>query len=673
METKLKSEEIVQLLNNLPGMLYRCRYDKNWTMEFLSDGCESLTGYKKDELLYNKKVTYASLIHIEDNDWIYETVTNALDQHKFFSYEYRIIDKSGNLKWVWEQGIGIYDEDDNIIHIEGFITDITSQKELSDKLKKELYQKDKELLINLSLLNEYKKAVDESAIVTKTDPQGIITYANNEFTKISGYKREEVLGRPHNLVRHPQNPKALFETLWSTIQNKRIWKGVLKNKDKYGKSYYVKTTIVPILDFEGNIKEFMAIRHDVTDLILQEKKIKFQITDHLTQLPNRQKLLEDLEGDYEYKLAIINIERFKEVNEYYGFAVGDKLLIELAGLLLKLTKDTDIRLYKLSGDEYALLSNELIDKDSFKNFILNIIKKIKRSSFILGEYKLNIDVIAGASMQKNYYINAEMATNYAKEVKKEFIFFDDYTEIKEQLINNVNWTQKLKKSIENDHVQVFAQPIICNKENCIAKYECLVRIVEDTGDIISPVHFLNIAKKSKLYPNLTRIVIDKAIEHFKNDDSHFSINLSLEDILDNETLEFLENKLKLYNGVADRLVLEIVEDEGIENYNEVSSFIEKMKHLGCKIAIDDFGTGYSNFDYLMKLNVDYVKIDGSIIKNIHHDKNAQIVTELIVDFAQRLNIETIAEFVHNEEVQKTVSQMGVDYSQGFHLGKPEQI
>jgi EAL domain-containing protein (putative c-di-GMP-specific phosphodiesterase class I) len=120
-------------------------------------------------------------------------------------------------------------------------------------------------------------------------------------------------------------------------------------------------------------------------------------------------------------------------------------------------------------------------------------------------------------------------------------------------------------------------------------------------------------------------------------------------------------------------VLEIVEDEGIENYNEVSFFIETMKFLGCKIAIDDFGTGYSNFDYLMKLNVDFIKIDGSIIKNIAHDYNAKVVTELIVDFAQRLNIQTIAEFVYNKEVLDTVSKMGVNYSQGFYLEKPKQI
>jgi len=335
MEYTLEQNEIELLLNRLPGMLYRCRYDKDWTMEFLSDGCEELTGYKKEDMLYNKKITYASLIAKNDSDMVYEAVTKALNENRPFSYEYKITTKNGSLKWVWEQGLGIYDKDGNIVHIEGFITDITSQKEQRDKLEQELNQKDEELIINLSLLNEYKKAVDVSAIVTKTNLQGIITYVNDEFSRVSGYSREEAIGQPHNIVRHPKVRKSLFENLWKTILSKKIWKGVIKNRTKKGETYYVKSFIVPILDYKGNIKEFMAIRHNVTDLILQEKRIKFQITDHLTQLPNRQKLLEDLQEDKGFKLAILNIEKFKEINEYYGFDTGDKLLVDLSVLLSK--------------------------------------------------------------------------------------------------------------------------------------------------------------------------------------------------------------------------------------------------------------------------------------------------------------------------------------------------
>ncbi len=143
----------------------------------------------------------------------------------------------------------------------------------------------------------------------------------------------------------------------------------------------------------------------------------------------------------------------------------------------------------------------------------------------------------------------------------------------------------------------------------------------------------------------------------------------VEDILNRETMKFLQDQIEIYQ-IGGQLILEIVESEGIENYEQVSRFITWMQGMGCRIAIDDFGTGYSNFDYLMRLNVDIIKIDGSIIRNIDQDRNAQVVTELVVSFAQRLGIETIAEFVHSKEVLDTVTDMQIDYSQGFYLAEP---
>ena len=673
MDSNLQNVPVENLINKLPGMLYRCKFDSNWTMLFVSDGCDMLTGYKQEELINNKIASYASLIHKDDEDWIFKVVTNAIKEKKTFNFEYRIMTKNGEIKWVWEQGVAIFDDNGEVKYLEGFITDITSHKKDNDKLKEELNKKDKELLINLALLDEYKKAVDESAIVTKTDTKGVITYVNKEFCRISGYTKEEVIGKSHNIVRHPQNPKSLFEQLWKDISEKKIWKGIIKNRSKTHKTYYVQTVIFPILSYDGNIQEYIAIRHDVTDLILQEKKIKFQTTDSMTKLPNRQKLMEDLEEQDDLKLAILNIEKFREINEYYGFDIGDRLLIELSSTFSSYLKQYDAILYKLPGDEFAVLASKKTVKDEFKKMISSLLLMIRDMDFEIGKFKFNIRLISGVSMQKNYFINAEMATNYAKVTNKNLVFFEDNLNIKDQLIDNIKWTKKIKKAIEEDRIVVFAQPIVSNKTNTINKYECLVRMIDEDGTIISPFQFLTIAKRSRLYTSITKIVVEKSIEYFKDKDVDFSINLTLDDILNLHVIDFLIEKINNNQGIGKRLILEIVEDEGIENYSQVSNFIEIMKSFGCKIAIDDFGTGYSNFDYLMRLNVDFIKIDGSIIKNIDHDKNAKIVTELIVDFAKRLNIETIGEYVHKEEVLETLKNMDVDYSQGFYLGKPEQL
>jgi c-di-GMP phosphodiesterase len=142
--------------------------------------------------------------------------------------------------------------------------------------------------------------------------------------------------------------------------------------------------------------------------------------------------------------------------------------------------------------------------------------------------------------------------------------------------------------------------------------------------------------------------------------------------MNKSTIEFIKSKL-INKSISSRVIFEIVESEGIDNFEEVSLFINEMKSFGCKIAIDDFGTGYSNFEYLMKLNVDYIKIDGSFIKNIDTCKQSLIITELILTFAKKQNIKTIAEFVHSKNVLDKISQLGIDYSQGYYLGEPKEI
>jgi EAL domain-containing protein (putative c-di-GMP-specific phosphodiesterase class I) len=235
-------------------------------------------------------------------------------------------------------------------------------------------------------------------------------------------------------------------------------------------------------------------------------------------------------------------------------------------------------------------------------------------------------------------------------------------------------TKILKDAIAEDRIVVFKQPIVCNRKkpsDTIKKYECLIRIKEKDGSFISPYLFLDIAKKIKLYPKLTRAMIQKSFEYFKDKNCDFSINLTLDDILNETTVRFIKYKLDSSN-IAHHVIFEIVETEGIDNFEEVSLFIKSMKEYGCKIAIDDFGTGYSNFNYLMKLNVDFIKIDGSFIKNIDTDIPSQVLTELIVLFAKKQNIKTIAEFVHSPDILGKVKSLDIDFSQGYFLGEPQE-
>jgi len=191
----------------------------------------------------------------------------------------------------------------------------------------------------------------------------------------------------------------------------------------------------------------------------------------------------------------------------------------------------------------------------------------------------------------------------------------------------------------------------------------------DDGEVISPFFFLEAAKSRRHYASLTKRMIEKTFQAMIDKDVTVSINFTVEDIRDKGTISFFKQKLNEYQ-VADKIIIELTESEGIENYHEVAEFITSVKELGCRVAIDDFGTGYSNFMHLIHLNVDYLKIDGSIIQNIVTDKNSEIIVKTIVDFTYQLGIETIAEFVDSQELLDKVIELGIDYSQGYFLGKP---
>ncbi len=197
----------------------------------------------------------------------------------------------------------------------------------------------------------------------------------------------------------------------------------------------------------------------------------------------------------------------------------------------------------------------------------------------------------------------------------------------------------------------------------------LVRYIDEDGKVYSPFFFLEVAKRSRLYPEITKTVITKACKTFSNRDEKFSINLSIEDILNVSTIEFLIQEVKKYN-LERQLIVEILESEGIDNYGSVINVIENLKTNGVEIAIDDFGTGYSNFAYLISLDINTLKIDGSLVKDIDTNLSSKAIVKSIVSFAKELNIRTVAEFVSSENIYNVIKEIGVDYAQGYYLSEP---
>ena len=537
----------------------------------------------------------------------------------------------------------------------------------------------KDLKYSYNFLLEYKKAIDESSIVSKTDKNGLITFVNKKFCEISGYEEDELIGKSHNIVRHPSMTKEFFNNLWKTITNKEIFKGVIVNKKKNGTVYYVDTTIIPILDENKNIEEFIAIRHDITKVYEQKKLIEEQFMDELTLLPNRQKLLKDLKDSKIQKIAMININSFRDINNFYGFEAGDLVLKKFSQILLdKISKNINLDLYRVANDVFAICTKNKDNLEEIRDICTNIIEHFSLNPILINNNSFYLSISIGvarnckdSAVQNNLLSKAEYALRMAKKRDISILFLDENIELYNKLKENKKLIEELKNALISNNLLIYGQKLI-NNISKKEKYEILMRIKLDDGSILTPYSFLKEAKKAKLYLGMTRMLVKKACEYFKGKDIDFNLNLTLEDIKDQYTMDFIVNAMEKTN-TAKQITFEIVESEGIESFTEVSNFIKKAKKLGCKIAIDDFGTGYSNFEYIIKLDVDYIKIDGSLIKNINTDNNLYLTVQTIVGFAKALKIKTVAEFVHNEDVLNCVQILDIDYSQGFFIDEPKEL
>ena len=517
-------------------------------------------------------------------------------------------------------------------------------------------------------------------IVSKTDTKGIIEYGNDYFVEISGYSETELVGKNHNIVRHPDMPSDIFEEMWEKLKEREVWKGTLKNRNKDGSAYIVNATILPILDINNEIIEYVAVRHDITELERSKEEIKKQRTDLLTGLPNRNQLVVDLKTVIKPILLYLNIDDFSGFNDFYGTAIGDDVLLNLAHTLEDMKNIEHFKLYKLQADQFILLFQEgNLSNNNFKLFFQEIMEKIEEEISTINlesQNRISISISGGVA---TYYTHddyqklilySNIARKRAQEEHKKFLLFDHTMRKSENYAQNIEWIRKIKEAIDEDRVVTYYQPILDNQTGEVVKYETLVRMLDKDGYPVSTLTFLEIAQKAKLYPQVTQIVIEKAFKTFENLPSfEFSINLTIDDILSKETTSFIYEKLTNYSN-SHNVIFEITESEEVSDYKIINEFIEQIKQYGVKIAIDDFGSGYANFEHIINIDADFIKIDGSLIKNIGSDKNARIITEAIISFSKKLGRKTITEFVHNEEVYEIVKELGADYSQGFYFGSP---
>ena len=413
---------------------------------------------------------------------------------------------------------------------------------------------------------------------------------------------------------------------------------------------------------------------------LKDELEKNRLIDSSLRLPNRIALMEDLINQKfdNSVIILISINNLTKIKNSYSQRVADLLVKKVSLYIRNYDKKNIQKVYRNNYDTF-ILKHELEDEQALRLFLIKFSNDIENRTFKLKKYVLDfsLETTIGVSDPENMNNNMEELREAENALENAFekdlnidIFNASHTLHINKQKKNIALAKEIKRAIENDNVVLHYQAIHNNKTKKIEKYESLMRI-QINDKLIYPDEFLALAKQVKKYVSLSKIVVNKSFDFFLKKDYEFSINISIIDILNKSFSEYLIKKIQEHN-IGSKLVLEIVEQENIDNYDEFYSFLKKVKSLGCKIAVDDFGSGYSNFDYIIKMSeyIDYLKIDGSLIKNIVDDEKSLLLIQSIIFLCAKLDIKTIAEYVENKDIQDLLTELGIDYSQGYYIAKP---
>ncbi len=402
--------------------------------------------------------------------------------------------------------------------------------------------------------------------------------------------------------------------------------------------------------------------------------------DALTALPNRIKLLsvldKALKEKKEFSLLYIDVYNFSLINDSFGQAVGDIYLKEAAevlkGLVKEIAKDPLMKLqvYRMGSDEFVIVcaNQQYISRvvDALSNtYLVNYNGIAMPLTFTFG-----LADSSERSTSSSILTQAELAVKDAAKHQQRYSIYDGDDSYKVKYKTNLEWVKRIKIAFEQNRFETYFQPIVSTKDESRVKFEVLVRLrEEEDADVVLPYEFLHVLQKMGLEKRLTKVIIDQSFEIMHHCDNDISINMTRDD-LDEDMLRYLETSLHLHKVNASSVSIELVETEELlqERYIKI---IQGIKALGCKISIDDFGTGYSNFAYLSKIMPDFIKIDGSLIKDIDANLQNRNVVKGIVDLAHSLDIKLIAEYVSTREIYAIIQELGIEYAQGHYFGMAE--
>ena len=536
--------------------------------------------------------------------------------------------------------------------------------------------------------------------VITTDENDLIVYLNPVAERLMGvmasHTKDQNLSSILHLV-HEDDGERLSSPTLACLENKQV--EVLENHAALvrndGKIIPIEATIAPMRNDEGDVMGAVMVFQDVS----QERKLNRQLSyqashDVLTGLYNRHKFEEQLElallnvdaEDRHHALCYIDLDQFKIVNDTCGHVAGDELLRQLGEILKSCIREGDI-LARLGGDEFGLMLQNCSLRKAAE--VANKLRQsVKDFRFIWEDKTFEIGASVGVAGinrgnmdMSTILASADMACYAAKDMGRNRVHvYEPSDEMLAERHGQMHWAGRITRALEENRMVLFEQPVVAIKDGGKAGDHCevLLRMKDENNDIIGPDAFIPAAERYNLMPTVDRWVISQVFRilgqaYGATAEKVVAINLSGTSLADDGLLQFVFNEADALRVDLTRVCFEITETAAISNLSKATQFINGLRSKGCRFSLDDFGSGLSSFAYLKNLPVDYIKIDGSFVVDMLDDPIDRVMVEAIVEVGHVMGVQVIAEWVENEATLSLLKEMGVDYAQGYHLGRPQEV
>ncbi|RON45394.1 putative bifunctional diguanylate cyclase/phosphodiesterase [Pseudomonas frederiksbergensis] len=537
---------------------------------------------------------------------------------------------------------------------------------------------------------KYRRAVDAAAIFSETDLSGRITYVNDQFCAISGYSREELIGQNHRLLNSGLHSADFFATLWRTIALGDVWKGEICNRAKDGSLYWVDSTMVPVLnDATGRVDRYLSIRFDISEKRQLLHSLQWRVGhDVLTGLPNRAFLSDLLDQALEFSrkeniplaVCMLDLDGFKAVNDGYGHASGDLLLVEVAKRLRTIVRGEDV-VARLAGDEFVLVLRYVRDLPELRAALNRVLGAISAPYSLHGK---DINVFASIGVTLFPYDNedaetllrhADQAMYVAKQRGRNRFHLFDVS--RDQEVKATHQTvERVRQALTAGELRLHFQPKVNMRRGEVVGFEALLRWQHPQNGLVPPREFLPLVEETDLIIDIGEWVMDQVLAQLHRWQQvgqgwPISINIAARHFQRADFVERLRQVLARHAQVDPQLLdLEIVESVAVENIQHVSACLQACQALGVQFSLGDFGTGYSSLSYLKRLRTQTIKIDKSFVRDILHDRDDLALTTAVIGLARAFGRQVIAEGLESVEHGRLLLELGCEVAQGYFIAKP---